>query len=211
MSVFLHGHHYGVYTPPHATSVLVTAPEFEPLTLEEAKLRAGQDWEDGDPRDALMESYIAAARAKVEQDTGLALPEQTRDIYLDRMPGNVLELPALSRPLQSVTSIKTFDTDGNENTLDPSNYTVDVTSGRISLSETGAWPTDLRTFRPWTIRIVSGWPAAAEIPPLLVFAVGLLCAHYMTAGRDAVSSEGYQPTPLGYESAIAPHVLVTVV
>jgi hypothetical protein len=60
------------------SSVLVDGPAFEPLTLEEAKLRAGLDWPAGDPRDALMDSFIKAARQKVEQDTGLALAEQTR-------------------------------------------------------------------------------------------------------------------------------------
>src|SRR5258705_9577128 len=65
---------------PHAVSVLVTPPALEPLTLDQGKLRAGLDWVAGDPRDALMTGFIQAARSQVEQDTGLALLTQTRDV-----------------------------------------------------------------------------------------------------------------------------------
>jgi len=65
------------------TSTLVIAPTEEPLTLDEAKLRAGLDWVAGDPRDALMTGFIAAARAKVEHDTGLALLTQTRNVLVN--------------------------------------------------------------------------------------------------------------------------------
>jgi uncharacterized phiE125 gp8 family phage protein len=211
MGVFIHGWRSGYATAVHASSVVVTPPVLEPLTLTEAKLRAGQDWAAGDPRDALMQSFISAARAKVEHDTGLALLTQTRDVYMDVLPGDVFDLPAQSFPLQSVTSVKSVDTSGVTNTLNASNYTVDVASGRISISETGYWPTDLRAFQPWVIRIVAGWTTAALVPPLLTHAVGLLVAHYMTAGRDLVSAEGYEAVPYGYESAIAPHTLIKVI
>src|SRR5436190_19232784 len=101
---------------PHAVSVLVTPPSVEPLTLDDAKLRANLDWVAGDPRDALMSGFIAAARSKVEQDTGLALLTQTRDVYLDAVQGRTIDLPSQSRPLQSVASVKSIDTAGVVNT-----------------------------------------------------------------------------------------------
>jgi len=197
---------------PHAISVLVTPPTIEPLTLTQGKLRAGLDWLVGDPRDDLMTGFIAAARSKVEQDTGLALLTQTRDVYFDRWPyGTVpLELPAQSTPLQSVTSVKSTDTAGAVNTLDPSTYLVDVASGRIGLSASGVWPTDLRPFQPIVIRIVAGWTSVALMPPLLVHAVGLLTAHYATLGRDLASLNTISEVPQGYEDAVAPYRLVTL-
>lgn len=187
----------------------------QPLTLAQGKLRAGLDWVDGDPRDELMTGFIAAAASKVEQDTGLALFTQTRDIYLDSVQRRTINLPAQSRPLQAVTSIKSTDTAGTVNTLDPSNYVVDFASGRIGLSVSGVWPIDLRYFQPWVIRIVSGWPSQellAAAAPGLVHAVGLMTAHYATAGRDVATIARGTPEemPFGYEDAIAPYRLVVV-
>jgi uncharacterized phiE125 gp8 family phage protein len=69
-------------SPQSVSSVLIDGPTEEPLTLDEAKLRAGLDWAPGDPRDALMTGFIAAARSLVEQRTGLALLTQTREITI---------------------------------------------------------------------------------------------------------------------------------
>jgi len=195
---------------PHAWSVLVTPPAVEPLTLAEAMLRAGLtgSWVPGtgDDRDALMTGFIAAARAKVEQDSGYALLTQTRDVYLDAVSDWRITLPAQSKPLQSVTSIKTWDSAGAQNTLDVSNYLVDLDGARIGLSDTGMWPTDLRGFQPWVIRIVAGYVDVATLKahhPLLVHAVGLLVAHYATAGRDLVSVDGMEDVPYGYDDALS--------
>lgn len=185
----------------------------EPLTLDEAKLRAGLDWTLGDPRDALMTGFIAAARAKVEQDTGLALLTQTRDVYLDAVYDRTIVLPPQSMPLQAVTSVKTWDTAGVQNTLDPSNYVVDLPSARLGLALAGYWPTDLRPFQPWVIRIVAGYldvNALTTAAPLLVHAVGLLVAHFATLGRDLASVNQVTEVPCGYEDAIAPYVQVSV-
>jgi uncharacterized phiE125 gp8 family phage protein len=198
---------------PHAVSVLVTPPVLEPLTLDQGKLRAGLDWVAGDPRDALMTGFIQAARSKVEQDTGLALLTQTRDVYLDAISRSLIDLPAQCRPLQSVTSVKSTDTAGVVNTLDPANYVVDLASGRIGLAVSGVWPSDLRYVQPFVIRIVSGWASVdllTAAAPGLVHAVGLLTAHYATLGRDLASIDSTTAVPYGYEDAIAPYVQVVV-
>ncbi len=204
------GYRYSI--EPHATSVLVTPPAIEPLTRTQAKLRAGLDWVDGDPRDELIDQFLAAARAKVEQDTGLALLEQTRDVYLDAVSDYAITLPALSRPLKSITSVQTIDTAGATNTFGATNYVVDLYGGRIALAYGAAWPTDLRPFQPWVIRIVAGYASAAELlaaHPLLVHAVGLLVAHYATAGRDLTTAGTIiTTTPQGYDEAIASYVPV---
>lgn len=199
---------------PHAISVLITPPALEPLTLDQGKLRAGLDWAPGDPRDDLMTGFIQAARAKVETDTGLALLTQTRDVYFDAMPrgGTPLDLPAQSRPLQSVTSVKYTDLGAVVQTMDPTQYIVDLASARIGLALGGYWPVDSRPFQPFVIRIVSGWTAVNLIPPPLVHAVGLMTAHYATVGRDIAAVERVSgiEVPFGYREMIEPYQLVTV-
>lgn len=201
---------------PHAVSVVVTPPAVEPLTVDQAKLRAGLDWIGGDARDALMTDFIKAARSKVERDTGLALLTQTRDIYLDGLPGysDRIRLPAQSMPLQAVLSVSTIDTAGNTNVLGAGNYVVDTASGRIGLAYGMTWPTDLRPFQPVVIRIRSGYAdveALTADAPLLVHAVGLLVAHYATAGRDLVTTGTIiTETPHGYDEAIAGYLPIEV-
>lgn len=200
-------------TAPHAVSVLVTPPVLEPLTVAEGKLVAGLDWTAGDPLDALMTRFIAAARWKVERDTGLALLTQTRDVYLDAIQGSTITLPSQSKPLQSVTSFKSTDTAGVVNTLDPSNYVVDLPSARVALAIGGAWPTDLRPSQPYVLRLVSGYASVALLTaaePMLVHLVGRLVAHYATLGRDLVTIDPVNDTPFGYEDDIAPYRPVTV-
>jgi hypothetical protein len=175
--------HFSVGVTIPATAGAITATRttpVEPLTVAEGKLRAGLDWLDGDPRDALMQGFIAAARRKVEADTGLALLTQVRDIYWEPVVADawtarpLMIAPAQSFPLQAVL---------------------------------GDRPSDIETVT--ITRIVSGFPSVPLIPPLLVQAIGLLTAHWATLGRDLASIDQTVEVPLGYREAIWPHTLVT--
>jgi uncharacterized phiE125 gp8 family phage protein len=199
--------------PLGVTSALVTAPTLEPIDTATAKLYARLS---GSDLDALIPGFIKNARWKVEQDTGLALLTQTHDVFLEAFPASCLEpsrpIALPWRPVQSVTSIVSIDTAGNSNTLAPTNYVLDPGSespapARIALAAGGAWPTDLRPFRPGTIRIVVGWTAAALLPPPIVHAVGLLSGYYINEG----SGRYVEATLLDqYEETIAKFCLVSV-
>ena len=192
--------------PQIVSSVLVDGPAVEPLTLDEAKARAGLYWVSPDPRDDLMTAFIKAARQQVEQDTGLALLTQTRAVTFTWNSGlwgdapstpYQYPLPMQALPLQSIV-----DADGNP--VDPATYTVNPSSWTL----TWGYPTS----RPFTI--VSGWPSVDALKaeaPLLYHAVGLLTAHYATVGRDlATTGTIITHTILGYEDAIAPYRLIWV-
>jgi uncharacterized phiE125 gp8 family phage protein len=204
---------------PHAISVCTVQPTEEPITLEQAKLRAGLSWTSGgspaDPRDDLMLSFIKAARSKVEHDTGLALITQTRDVYFDAVRGTVIVLPWQCMPLQAVTSIETIDTAGAVHVMDPASYVVDGAGGRIALAQGASWPSNLRAFQPWTITLVAGWEDAATLAadaPALTHAVGLLTAHYATTGRDVVLEDRRViETPQGYAQILEPYLPITLV
>lgn len=207
--------------PAYPTSAVVTAPVLEPITLDDAKLRAGLDWVTGDPRDLWLTGLIRVARSRVEEDTSLALLTQTRDVFYDTMPvpniyagwgqWPILDLPAQSKPLQSVTWIRSIDAAGIDHDLDVSAYWVDAPTNRVALSGAGTFPTDLRPFRPWSVRIVVGWTSVDLMPPELVQAVGILTAHYATIGRDVTVATRYiVDVPKGYDDLIAPFRPVTV-
>jgi len=153
----------------------------EPLTIAEGKLRAGLNWPPGDPRDALMASFIAAARNKVEQDTGLALLYQIHDLVYVAAGVSIAFADATSAQLPGQCS-----------------PVVDL----VVVADAG----------PGTrIRVASGWSEPATIPPMLLQAVGLLTAHYATAGRDLVTSDsGGAEMLFGYEDLIAPYRIMVL-
>ncbi|RPJ53250.1 MAG: hypothetical protein EHM24_33135, partial [Acidobacteria bacterium] len=143
--------------PSGVISMLVEGPAFEPLTLDEAKLRAGLAWAAGDPRDALMEAFVRAARQKVEQDTGLALAEQTRRVVVNVEAGASWPMPAQTVPTQSITP------EGATARLQP------------RFGPAGAWTFTETTSGSYLV--VAGWPSIEALQaeaPLLVHAVGLL-------------------------------------
>jgi len=215
--------------PPVVTQhVVSTPPADEPFTLDEGKLLAGADWVAGDPREPLMTAWIAAARDQAERDTRLPLLTQTIDLALTGVP--VAQMPvwrvewsgptwsasqatiALVRApgrLQAVSWVQYLDANGATQTLDPSQYQVDLLRGTVTPT-TGAWPST-----QIAIRYTAGWATPADLKaavPLLVHAVGLLVAHYATLGRDigVIERGALMVVPQSYTDAIAAFQPVTV-
>jgi uncharacterized phiE125 gp8 family phage protein len=197
--------------PQSCYSVLVTPPTEEPLTVDEAKLRAGLEWAPTDPREALVPKYIAAARHLVERETGLALLTQTRDIYFwPYDPTQPLPLPSQSTPLQQITGLVEWA---------PSDL-VPTPLGPAKRAMQGLVVPKPQTGVPIgagaKMTIVAGWPTAADLAteaPTLVQAVGLLVAHMLTLGRDLAITgavAAISETPQGFEDCIAPHRLMWV-
>jgi uncharacterized phiE125 gp8 family phage protein len=129
---------------------LATAPVQEPVSLTDVKrrLRVTVDDSDADLLDALAE-----CRALCEQECGRAFLTQTWTLYLDGFPGcGEIVLPR--PPLQSVTSVKYYDTDGVQQTVSTSDYHVDTgrEPGRIWLASGSSWPA-----------VQAGRPSAVEV------------------------------------------------
>lgn len=136
-----------------------------PLTLEQGKLRAGLSWDAGDARDVLMQGFIAAAVSQVEQDTGISLLLKTFDVYFDALPRDLTPIALPWRPVPAVIAFSSIDTAGAVQVLDVANYHLDPGSAapvaaRVGLSDAGAWPTDLRSFQPYVLRMVAGFASA---------------------------------------------------
>jgi uncharacterized phiE125 gp8 family phage protein len=180
--------------------VAKTAPTDEPLTLDEAKLRAGLDWAAGDPRDDLMADFISAARGYVEQRVNRALPTQAHQVFYDSSGvavGALLLIPRGSQPVVSVEGVTSFDATGQAQALDPAAYAVQ--RGAVQLL--GPLPADVRALEGWRIDLTCG---SADLDPGLVQVIGLLTAHYATLGRDLASITPASDIPHGFEETIAP-------
>jgi len=177
---------------------VVTPPAAEPVTLDEAKAQCSITGSDHDTR---LNSLITRARSYVEDYTGRAMITQTFDYYLDNF-STPIALP--NAPLQSVTSIKYFDTSGVQQTLDAGVYTVSTVRepGEITTAYEQSWP-DIRYIPDAiVIRFVCGYGAAStDVPDTLRHAMLLLISHWFENTEAQGLSSRYALTNINFDVA----------
>ena len=163
---------------------LTTAPTVEPITLAEAKAQLRQDHDGEDP---LILSYIAAARQAAEEWLGRGLLTQTWTLTCEGFT-DVIWLP-MAAPLQSVTSVKYYDTSHVQQTLATTGYTVDTVSrpGRIVRAAAAVWPTTHYDHLSGAVEIVYkvGWSTPAAVPERIKQGIRLYVGA-LDADRDGL-------------------------
>lgn len=185
----------------HRESVSVQ-PAIEPVSVDDARQHC--DLDDA-YHDSQLATLINAARHKVEQDTRLALIDQTRVMKFDRWPRETfIELPVA--PLQSVSSVTYVDTGDATQTLSASLYTVDTTqkAGRLVLNHGESWPATRGHYNDLVITYVAGHGSTvASVPTMAKLAILMLVRHWFDHGT-AVSQDFAQPVvmPMAYQSMV---------
>jgi uncharacterized phiE125 gp8 family phage protein len=181
---------------------VIAGPAQEPLTLEEAKrfLRITTDAEDD-----VVAALIAAARKRIERGTELALITQTVEVKLDGFWGScAIELPM--PPLQEVVSVQYLDTAGALQTLPADTYKVSThrRPGRVWLASGKSWPTTKDEREAVTITFKAGFgDDPVDVPPNLIHAMRMLCAHYDRNREAVLAGEAPQVVPEGVETLIS--------
>jgi uncharacterized phiE125 gp8 family phage protein len=187
--------------------VVVTAPTQEPVTLDEVKRHLGL--EDTTDHDERLQPLRSAVRQQVEGDTGRALVTQTLDVYFDAAPeGCELWLP--SPPLQSVSSVTTYDTANVGTVMSSADYLVDTASepARIVLNDGKTWPSGLRSANAIVVRIVAGYGSANAVPEALKQAQHLLIGSLSEHREQVIVSQfagQFLTVPYGYKQLITPY------
>jgi uncharacterized phiE125 gp8 family phage protein len=195
-----------------ARPVLATAPTLEPVSLNDAltHLRLTSDESD---TDATVNRLIQVVREQVETDTGRALCTQTWDAYWDDVPSGDLWLP---KPrLISVTSVTSYNDAGTAAVLAATNYQVVTSSepGRLVLTSTGAWPSDVRDADAFVARYVCGYGLPTAVPAPLKLAMFMLLGSLYEHREEVIVSQfaGQLITiPYGYHQLIAPYKVLWV-
>lgn len=181
---------------------LVTPPDQEPVSVDEAKARLRID---GDASDADLDLMIRSARLEIDGANGRlgrALLAQTWDLGLPYFPSGPIALPL--PPCQSVVSVKYRDELDVEQTVPSGDYRLILRGDDPAIlePETGkSWPTvggswprdpvdcDARWYGrtdPVVIRFVCGWEDADAVPtPLRTWIMARVGAMY--AQPEAVS------------------------
>lgn len=157
---------------------ITTGPTSEPVTLLYVRNWLKMDEISDD--DAIIVSLMAAAREKIQLLSGRALMSQTIEEVFDRWPFcGALEL-ALS-PVTAVASIQYRDDNGTYQTLNATNYDVDLISAtaRIYRTPTGTLPIPGRFANAWKVTYTAGYASAAEVPGVLKTAMAAqVCLDY---------------------------------
>ena len=157
--------------------IIITQPSVEPVTLAEAKLHCKVDFVDDD---ALINSLITATRQQAEHITGRAFCTQTLELVLDDFPD---AFRLLMPPAASVTSLKYIDTNGVEQTMAASAYSLDKDSepGWVSPAFDTEWPETRPVPNAVRVRYVAGYGVASFVPAgiksWMLMAIGTLYAQ----------------------------------
>ena len=159
---------------------VVTGPTVEPVTLTEAKRQLFLS--EADPsNDAEMIDRIQAAREQWEHDTDSAVLTQTLSVTAEFFRGREIMLP--SRPIQSITHVKYYNTDNTLTTLSSALYSLDAKERAIRLGWDSSWPTLYSRWDAAIVTYVAGYATAATVPQIAKQAMLLLIAYYHYANR----------------------------
>ncbi len=178
---------------------LTTPPGIEPVTLAEAKahLRVEHTADD-----SVIPEIITAARSWIEDLTATALITQTWRMSIDAWPETSVTLAPT--PVQSVSSVKIFATDGTATTLATAAYDLLSVgrSARLIRTSGAVWPAPTRAQGGVEITFVAGYGAAASDVPRPLRQALLMCVAHLYENRELVG-EG-APLPMGVEALLAP-------
>lgn len=180
---------------------LITAPTKEPITLQEAKDNSRVV---GDSDDSIVSEQIVAARAWVEGYIRRALLTQTWELYLNEFPG-CIKLP--HPPLQSVTWIKYVDTDGVEQTLGGSEYSVySQNEPALIVPAYGKnWPSSRDELNAVRVRYLAGWQNPADVPGPIKQAIKLLVGHFYEHREHAIAGVQVNELPFSIQNLLFPY------
>jgi len=178
----------------------ILPPAAEPVPLIDMKAYLKIDT---DTEDSLVSDLIAAARGWVERATGRSLISQTWHLLFDSWPsGATIHLPR--PPLQSVSFINVYDSEGVPHGLLADSYTVDINEDRprIVFDSPGGRPQPGLKTNGIEIEFLAGYgDLSTDIPEPLSQAVKLLAAHWYEH-REPADGFAVHAAPHGIEAVV---------
>lgn len=201
-------------------SILIAAPDDEPVTLDQAKQHCRVDISDDDE---LISSYITAARQQAEQICRRAFMPQTWKVAFDKFPMPGINIGSANwygpqwgttpgpltvlmpngksgyeivmpwAPLIEVTKLEFIDENGALQTLDPSQYKVDNFSepARITPAYGTTWPATRNEINAVLITFRCGYEDINLIPfPVKQWILLRVGAMYENRESDVLVQRG---------------------
>jgi uncharacterized phiE125 gp8 family phage protein len=187
------------------SSLLLTAPAIEPLSLAEAKAFLRVETRDDDD---VIGALIAGSRIHVEAQTRRALITQSWRIAADVWPddGRLTVLPA---PLQTLTAARVYDVDNVAHALDTAAFVLDRGASSLIFAP-WALPAPGRLAAGIELDVTVGYgDAAVDVPQALRQAIRLLVAHWYE-NRGLVTAGTATVLPSTVAALIAPYRMLSL-
>lgn len=190
------------------SSILLTPPGVEPVTLAETKAFLRVEHDDDDD---VISALITGARTHVESQTRRALIAQAWQVRRDFWPtdGRLAVVPA---PLREVSAGRVYDAAGAPHLFDVAALAVDRAAAPAVIAFVpGAMPPPGRAAAGIEIDIAVGYgEAPADVPEPLRQAIRMLVAHwYENRGLIAVGHE-VAVLPAAVAATIAPYRVLSL-
>lgn len=187
------------------SSILLSAPAVEPLSLAEAKAFLRVEHADDDD---VIAALISASRIHIEAQTRRALVTQDWRIILDAWPVDG-RLPIRPAPLRTLTAVRVYDAGGVAHAVEPESFVLDTGGSELA-------------YAPWALaapgRLAAGieldvavgyGDAGTDVPEPLRQAIRLLLAHwYENRGLAAVGTVTILPSTVA--ALIAPYRMLAL-
>lgn len=184
----------------HQALELIDAPATTPVSLTEVKAHLRVEHTDDD---TLITRLLntAVSYTDVSGALGKGMITQKWGQWVGQNPGTV---SLLLKPVQSVTAVKYYDTDGVEQTDTLGNYDVFGTSTATIVSPKAGynWPTT--QVRPDAIKIeyqIGYGDASTDVPDVVRHALMMLIGHWYESREQSVEND-LSSVPYGFEELI---------
>ncbi len=158
---------------------VITPPDTEPLTLEQAKAHLRVT---ADTQDAKIEGMIPEARAAVEAYCNRCFCTQTLRLRLDAFPAGVLRLPG--GVVASISSLTYVDEDGAEQTLTGFQQDLDSTPARLAPAFGESWPETRAVLGAVNVTYIAG---SDTVPPAVVAAIKLVLGDLYASTESVIA------------------------
>lgn len=171
----------------NAISLVQTVkPEVEPVSVQEFTSWLGYG---GADMTDTFNRILKSARVWAENYTRKQFITATWAIKLEAFYCYEMEIP--KAPLVSVDSIVYVDSNGDEQTLDPSLYVYSTATGLVSPAYNESWPSVQNTLEPITITFKAGYGTDAhDVPEPIRTAIMLKASADWAAIQMAACGKG---------------------
>lgn len=180
---------------------VITEPTAEPVSIQDVKDHLNLLNSD---HDAYLDTLIGAARRQCETMTHQVAMTTTFERSFPCLPSSG-EL-VLDAPVQSVTSVKYYDSDGALQTLAGTEWVArtDSMPGVVLRAYEKTWPV-VRTSgiaRPVIVLYVAGYASRALVPDEFKQAMLLLIGHWWMV-RESVAQVSFAEVPMSAKSLLS--------